>query len=66
MNQGSTPNKTSPASQGTLGDPSLQAQQQPSQQASQFAAQQAAIAQTTQRANVALQSLVGALGRLPK
>jgi hypothetical protein len=66
MNQGSTPNKTSPASQGTLGDPSPQAQQQQSQQASQFAAQQAAIAQTTQRANVALQSLVGALGRLPK
>jgi hypothetical protein len=69
MNQGSTASRAVPLTQGAVSDPSQQAQQASqlaSQQGAQFAAQQAALAQTTQRANVALQSLVGALGRLPK
>jgi hypothetical protein len=69
MNQGSTASRAAPPSQGAGSDQSQQAQQASqlaSQQASQFSAQQAAVAQTMQRANVALQSMVGALSRLPQ
>ena len=67
MNQAAATAKASTSTAGASSDPSQQSQQ-PSQIAPQqtFAAQQAAIAQTMQRANIALQSLVGSLNRLPQ
>jgi hypothetical protein len=66
MNQAAATAKAPTQPGAANSDPSLQPQQ-PSQVVPQqtFAAQQAAIAQTMQRANIALQSLVGSLNRLP-
>jgi hypothetical protein len=70
MNQAAAAAKGPPSPAGASPDASQQFQQQQQQgsplASQQFAAQQAAVAQTMQRANIALQSLVGSLNRLPQ